>query len=119
MKRVFLDSNVILDSILHREGYETVDQILQFGRNMYIKNCTSILSFANIAYILRKYRSDRDDLEKTMKALFDSIKILPMGDIQVYDALRAGGPPTKHAATSSFRATRNITGVYLFRCTPL
>ena len=92
MKRVFLDSNVILDSILHREGYETVDQILQFGRNMYIKSCTSILSFANIAYILRKYRSDRDDLEKTMKALFDSIKILPMGDMQVYDALRAGGP---------------------------
>ena len=53
MKTVFLDSNVILDAILDRSGAENAKQILQFGRDQQIRNCTSVLSFANIAYILR------------------------------------------------------------------
>lgn len=95
MKKVFLDSNVILDSILHRDGYEFVDQILQFGMNHWIKNCTSVLSFANIAYILRKMPSL--ELQETLSDIFKSISILPMGDIVVYNALKAGCPDFEDA----------------------
>jgi predicted nucleic acid-binding protein len=97
MKKVFLDSNVILDSILKREGYETVNSILQFGEDNYFRSCTSILSFANIAYILRKYKQRNGDLEQTMKSLFDCIKILPMGDMQVYNALLSDRPDFEDA----------------------
>ena len=75
MKTVFLDSNVILDAILDRSGAENAKQILQFGRDQQIRNCTSVLSFANIAYILRKYLSGDESLG-VLKALFDSVSVL-------------------------------------------
>ena len=95
MKKVFLDSNVILDSILHRDGYEFVDQIFQFSMNHWIKNCTSVLSFANIAYILRKMPSV--ELQKTLSDIFKSISILPMGDMVVYNALKTNHPDFEDA----------------------
>ena len=91
MKKIFLDSNVILDSILHREGYEAVDQILQYGANHWVKNCTSALSFANIAYILRKSLKG-DELYDAHKTLFKYISVLPMEDMLIYNALRFGVP---------------------------
>ena len=54
MKKIFLDTNVILDAILDREGANNARQILQFGEENQIRNCTSVLSFANISYILHK-----------------------------------------------------------------
>ena len=97
MKRVFLDSNVILDSILQREGYEVVNQILQMGKYLYFKNCTSVLSFANIAYILRKYIPNKEDLHNTMTSLFKCLSILPMSDLQVFDSLKRWGPDFEDA----------------------
>ncbi|MBO6249376.1 MAG: PIN domain-containing protein, partial [Bacteroidales bacterium] len=85
MKKVFLDTNVIIDLILGREGAGYAKQILQFGMESQIRNCTSVLSFANIAYVLRKYLTHKETLD-TLKTLFDSISILSMGDQQVYRA---------------------------------
>lgn len=91
MKKVFLDSNVILDAILERPGALDARQLLQFGVEGQVKICTSVLSFANIAYILRKYLQGEKTLE-VLSALFDSISILFMGDQQVYRALKLEGP---------------------------
>lgn len=115
MKTVFLDSNVILDAILDRGGAENAKQILQFGRDQQIRNCTSVLSFANIAYILRKYLSGDESLG-VLKALFDSVSVLPMGDQQVYNALRLAGPDFEDslqiacakAASCDVIVTRNL-----------
>ena len=90
MKKVFLDSNVILDAILERDGHEAAARILQFGTQSYIKNCTSVLSFANIAYVLRKYCSP-DEMGSVLENLFKAVTILPMGEMSVYNALRAKG----------------------------
>lgn len=91
MKKVFLDTNVIIDLILGREGAGYAKQILQFGIESQIRNCTSVLSFANIAYVLRKYLTHKETLD-TLKTLFDSISILSMGDQQVYRAIKLDGP---------------------------
>ena len=91
MKKVFLDSNVILDAILDRSGAEFARQILQFGEENQIRNCTSVLSFANISYILHKYLTAAEVYE-VLAALFDCISILSMGDQQVYDSLLMKGP---------------------------
>ena len=115
MKTVFLDSNVILDAILDRSGAENAKQILQFGRDQQIRNCTSVLSFANIAYILRKYLSGDESLG-VLQALFDSVSVLPMGDQQVYNALRLAGPDFEDslqiacakAASCDVIVTRNL-----------
>ncbi len=91
MKKIFLDTNVILDAILDRDGAESARQILQFGEENQIRNCTSVLSFANISYILHKYLTGKE-LYEVMEALFDCVSVLPMGDQQVYDSLMMKGP---------------------------
>ena len=90
MKKIFLDTNVILDVILNREGAGIARQILQFGEENQIRNCTSVLSFANISYVLHKYMAGKT-LYEVLNALFDCITILPMGDRQVYDSLTMKG----------------------------
>ncbi|MBR1927424.1 MAG: putative toxin-antitoxin system toxin component, PIN family, partial [Bacteroidales bacterium] len=91
MKKVFLDTNVILDLILGREGADYAKQIIQFGIESQIRNHTSVLSLANIAYIIRKYLSHKETSE-ILATLFDSVTILPMGDQQVYQAMKIDGP---------------------------
>ena len=90
MKKIFLDTNVILDAILDRDGAEAARQILQFGEENQIRNCTSVLSFANISYILHKYLTGKE-LYEVLEALFDCVSILSMGDQQVYDSLLMKG----------------------------
>ena len=52
--RLFLDTNVLLDVLLERPGYEAVLDILQLGSDGKVALCTSYLSMADIAYVLRK-----------------------------------------------------------------
>lgn len=54
MKRVFLDTNVIIDFILEREGVDDVADILQLGEDGKIELVVSFLTMANTAYIARK-----------------------------------------------------------------
>lgn len=91
IEKVFLDSNVILDALLCREGKEAANSILSAGQSGQIRLCTSMLSFANIAYILRKYFRG-EELRAMLKDIAGNIKVLPMGDQVVYDALDHWGP---------------------------
>lgn len=55
MKRVFLDTNVLLDYIQQREEFcECAETILRLGYNRRVALLASALSFSNIAYIVRK-----------------------------------------------------------------
>ena len=54
MKRIFLDTNVILDLILEREGAEDAASVLQLGENGEVDLEVSFLTMANAAYIARK-----------------------------------------------------------------
>lgn len=73
--RVFLDTNVILDLIQRRDGYEHAARILQRAENGHYTLFTSSLSMVNIAYILRKhYRGER--LYQLLELLGDIICVL-------------------------------------------
>ena len=91
MKKVFIDTNVILDFLLGREGCGYAKQILQFGDDGLIRNQTSFLSMANIAYVLRKYQS-HDETVGTLRLLMKEFSVLPMGHQQFYEALATCGP---------------------------
>lgn len=52
--KVFVDTNVILDVLLKREGYVEAAKVLLAGSQNDGTLCTSVLSMANVAYILRK-----------------------------------------------------------------
>ena len=55
MKKIFLDTNVILDFLLKRENYfAEAREIVALGYNRVCELYLSSLSFSNIAYIARK-----------------------------------------------------------------
>jgi len=52
MKRVFLDTNILVDYALGREHGDDAEQLLQHGKNGTVSLSASYLTFANMAYIL-------------------------------------------------------------------
>ena len=52
--KIFVDTNVLIDLICQREGYDQAGKILALGEFSQYTLYTSVLSIANIAYILRK-----------------------------------------------------------------
>ena len=49
MKRIFLDTNIIVDFILERDGAEDAANILQLGEDGKIELAVSFLTMANTA----------------------------------------------------------------------
>lgn len=52
--KAFVDTNIILDVLLKREGYVEAAKVLLAGGQDKGMLCTSVLSMANVVYILRK-----------------------------------------------------------------
>ena len=89
--RLFLDTNVLLDILLERPGYEDVLEILQMGSDGKVALCTSFLSMANIAYLLRK-EFHGGILLPTLKQISSLVEILPMDNDQLQRAMMLEGP---------------------------
>ncbi len=86
MKRIFLDTNVILDFILEREGVDDAADILSLGECGDIEACVSVLTMANTAYVARKGHTP-EELYVFMRDLSEIIRTLPMTESQLKEAL--------------------------------
>lgn len=75
--RIFLDTNVLIDIICQREGYEQAGKVLAFSDKPKNIVYTSVLSMANVAYILRKILKG-DLLYQTLEMLSKRLKISSM-----------------------------------------
>ena len=86
MKKVFLETNVIIDVIQKRQGYENASQILQMSLDGSILLMTTTLSMVNISYILRKvYKGDH--LYRLLSTLGDFFQIIPVSTNAYQQAL--------------------------------
>ena len=54
MKKVFLDTNILMDFIENREKREYAETIIELGKTGAIQLFASYLSYANMGYIYRK-----------------------------------------------------------------
>lgn len=52
MKRVFIDTNVLIDLLVKRSGYEAAARLLSLQNKVSLH--VSVLTMANVVYILRK-----------------------------------------------------------------
>lgn len=86
MKKVFLDTNVILDFVTQRDGYEYACDIFQAGEDQKASLCVSFLTMANTAYVARKGRT-QDELYGVMAGLSEIVDTLTMDDYQLKYAL--------------------------------
>lgn len=86
MKRIFLDTNIIVDFILERDGAENAANILQLGEDGKIELAVSFLTMANTAYIARKGHT-QEQLYSIMSDLSAMFKTLPMDETQLEQTL--------------------------------
>lgn len=85
MKKVFLDTNILLDWVLKREQEQYAGIILELGRQGRIVLYASFLTYANMAYILRKM--PLDERYGILRGLAKMMHILPMDEQQFHNAL--------------------------------
>ena len=91
MSKTFLDTNVILDAFLpDRPSAEASRQILAIG-NETDRLYLSSLSMANLNYVLRK-NLGKDRAIGILDALFKRFYVLPVNDMNVYEALHSDCP---------------------------
>ena len=86
--RVFLDTNVILDLIQRRVGYDDAALIMQKSENGEYSLYTSSLSMVNIAYILRKYYRG-ESLYHLLEELGDIIGVISVSSEAYHKALQS------------------------------
>ena len=89
-QRVLFDTNIILDLIQERPGYDSAARILQKQEEGDLTVCLSVLSVANIAYVLRKTVPTclRTPTLKQISSLFE---VLSMDDSQLQQAIMLEG----------------------------
>lgn len=76
MKKVFLDTNILLDLVQHRDGYNDAINILEEAFTNRCAICACVLSYANIAYILRKETQKRR--YELLSLLTETVPMLPL-----------------------------------------
>lgn len=87
MKKVFVDTNVILDFLLKREAFfEDARMIMAMGYNKKCCLFMSSLSFSNIAYIARK-KFDGDSLYACFSEIRELLYVSPVSKDEVDSAI--------------------------------
>ena len=89
--RIFFDTNIMLDLIQERPGYQYAARLLQMQEDGEITVCISILSMANIAYVLRK-TIPQNLIVQTLKQISSIVEVIPMDNDQLQSALLMEGP---------------------------
>lgn len=85
MKKVFLDTNILLDFGQQRERHEEAETIFCLGDAGEIELYASYLSYANMGYILREM--EREAKYALINSTREGIIVLPCDDVQLDEAL--------------------------------
>ena len=86
--KVFLDTNILLETVFNRQHKFACDQILLHGQKGDIDLFASYLTFANMAYILRRNKVPRNQIYQVERTMESQITVLPMDGGQLRTALR-------------------------------
>ena len=81
MRRVFLDTNIMLDFALEREHAEEAEKILALGLAGAIEVCASYLSYANMGFILRHH--PKEEIYSLISMMREDVLVLPADSEQL------------------------------------
>lgn len=95
--RVFLDTNVFLDTIIPGRPCEEISKcIVNLGNVDPLRFCVSTLSLANIAYSARKMLS-KSEIRVMMDSFLKRWKILELSAFNIYEAVKSDCPDFEDA----------------------
>ncbi len=86
--KVFLDTNILLETVFNRQYKFECDQILLHGQKGDFYLFASYLTFANMAYILQRNKVAREQIYQVLRMMEGQITALPMDRNQLRTALR-------------------------------
>lgn len=84
MKKIFLDTNIILDLLIREEYKAQIRELISRSGlyDLYI----SYLTIANAAYIMRKY--PKEELKSNLKLLLELFEVIPNDKEQIKKAIK-------------------------------
>ncbi len=85
MKRIFLDTNILIDYIDNRAGADNAEQIFACGFSDEALLYASSLSFANMAYIIKS--RTQEEKYNALRQMASVVEILPLGKQEVISAI--------------------------------
>ncbi len=85
MKKVYLDTNIMLDYLEQRCFSENAKTIFKLSKKGKFLVYASLLSFVNIAYIRRKHSVD--EIYADLSLLRSIVNVVPIDDVQLDNAL--------------------------------
>lgn len=86
MKKVFLDTNFLMDYLFRDENKGEAIKALRVGHENQCRFYTSFLSIANFAYIMRK--TDRNVLLNALETLFSLMEIIDNKKAHIDSAIK-------------------------------
>lgn len=92
MRKIFLDTNVLLDLIERRSGLEMAEKIVEYvSKSSAERLYVSALTMANAAYVIR--RRTAQEIKICLSECMGFCNVLPMNDMQLFEAVRSGTSP--------------------------
>lgn len=88
MKRVFLDTNILMDAVEFREHGAEANLLLDMSRRGMLQVCAAVMSFATLSYLLRHH--SKDEIHQIFQHLDNAVEVLPMDDSQFHAGMEFG-----------------------------
>lgn len=88
---VFLDTNIVIDVLCHRQGCAAAAQVLSVGARGDVSLYCSSLTIANCMYICRKTLGT-EKTKTLLESLCSIVKISPLGQDEVSKAFQQSAP---------------------------
>jgi predicted nucleic acid-binding protein len=108
MKKVFVDSDIILDLVLDRPPHnDSARKLFNLIGNKEIEGCSTPVIFANIFYVLRKRMPGKEAMD-VLRRFRLMMKVLPMDEKTVDGALSSGFHDFEDALQSQAAIGGNI-----------
>jgi predicted nucleic acid-binding protein len=114
--RLFFDTNIIIDLISKRDGYEASYELAVLCQTLDIPVFVSAISVTDAIYILRK-QGDRFAVRNALKTLVDLFEVVGVAGNNIEEAFAGAMPDFEDAVQSScaksvkadFIVTRNTS----------
>ena len=88
MRRVFLDTNILMDAVEAREHGDEANTLLDLSREGIIQTCAATMAFATMSYLLRHHR--KEEIHQIFEHLAETVEVIGVGSKQFEDAMSFG-----------------------------
>ena len=85
MKRIYLDTNIMMDAIEGRKHGDEANTLLDLSRAGIIQTYAATMSFATMSYLLRHH--GKEEIHQIFEHLMEAVEVVPVGTKQFEDAM--------------------------------